>query len=139
MFVFMKGRINLSDVVIVDAIRTTSGKRKGAFSDTHPIDIFTLILKHHVQRCDLDLSLVEEFVTGCVSITDEQGEIIGRLAVLAAGFPVVVPAFSLNRMCGTSQQAIHSASQAILAGDMDITIACGVENITRVPMGSDMG
>src|SRR5699024_11730922 len=62
-----------------------------------------------------------------------------RLAVLAAGFPVEVPAFSLNRMCGSSQQAIHSASQAILAGDMDITIACGVENMTRVPMGRDMG
>src|SRR5699024_10026432 len=64
---------------------------------------------------------------------------IGRLAVLAAGFPVEVPAFSLNRMCGSSQEALHSASQEILAGDADITIACGVENMTRVPMGSDMG
>lgn len=135
----MKGRINLSDVVIVDAIRTATGKRKGAFSDTHPVDILTPVLKALVERSDLDPALVEDVVTGCVSMTDEQGGNIGRLAVLAAGFPVEVPAFSLNRMCGSSQQAIHSASQAILAGDMDITIACGVENMTRVPMGSDMG
>jgi len=139
MVVFMKGRINLSDVVIVDAIRTATGKRKGAFSDTHPVDILTPVLKALVERSDLDPALVEDVVTGCVSMTDEQGGNIGRLAVLAAGFPVEVPAFSLNRMCGSSQQAIHSASQAILAGDMDITIACGVENMTRVPMGSDMG
>lgn len=139
MDVFMKGRINLSDVVIVDAIRTATGKRKGAFSDTHPVDILTPVLKALVERSDLDPALVEDVVTGCVSMTDEQGGNIGRLAVLAAGFPVEVPAFSLNRMCGSSQQAIHSASQAILAGDMDITIACGVENMTRVPMGSDMG
>lgn len=139
MVVFMKGRINLSDVVIVDAIRTATGKRKGAFSDTHPVDILTPVLKALVERSDLDPALVEDVVTGCVSMTDEQGGNIGRLAVLAAGFPVEVPAFSLNRMCGSSQQAIHSASQAILAGDMDIMIACGVENMTRVPMGSDMG
>ncbi|HLR23424.1 MAG TPA: thiolase family protein [Pseudogracilibacillus sp.] len=129
----------MSDVVIVDAIRTATGKRKGAFSDTHPVDILTPVLKALVERSDLDPALVEDVVTGCVSMTDEQGGNIGRLAVLAAGFPVEVPAFSLNRMCGSSQQAIHSASQAILAGDMDITIACGVENMTRVPMGSDMG
>src|SRR5690625_600797 len=139
MVFFMKGRINLSDVVIVDAIRTATGKRKGAFSDTHPVDILTPVLKALVERSDLDPALVEDVVTGCVSMTDEQGGNIGRLAVLAAGFPVEVPAFSLNRMCGSSQQAIHSASQAILAGDMDIMIACGVENMTRVPMGSDMG
>src|SRR5699024_403472 len=105
----------------------------------HHDDILTPVLKALVERSDLDPALVEDVVTGCVSMTDEQGGNIGRLAVLAAGFPVEVPAFSLNRMCGSSQQAIHSASQAILAGDMDITIACGVENMTRVPMGSDMG
>src|SRR5699024_3138434 len=82
---------------------------------------------------------IEDVVTGCVSMTDEQGGNIGRMAVLAAGYPVEVPAFSLNRMCGSSQEAIHQASQEILAGDADIAIACGVENMSRVPMGSDMG
>lgn len=129
----------MSDVVIVDALRTATGKRKGAFSETHPVDILTPVLKALVDRNDVDPTLVEDVVTGCVTMTDEQGGNIGRLAVLAAGFPVEVPGFSLNRMCGSSQQSLHSASQAILAGDMDVAIACGVENMTRVPMGSDMG
>lgn len=129
----------MSDVVIVDALRTATAKRKGAFSDTHPVDILTPVLKALVDRNDVDPGLVEDVVTGCVTMTDEQGGNIGRLAVLAAGFPVEVPGFSLNRMCGSSQQSLHSASQAILAGDMDVAIACGVENMTRVPMGSDMG
>src|SRR5699024_7524603 len=129
----------MSDVVIVDALRTATGKRKGAFSDTHPVDILTPVLKALVERNDISPERVEDVVTGCVSITDEQGGNIGRLAVLAAGFPVEVPGFSLNRMCGSSQQSLHSASQAILAGDMDVAIACSVENMTRVPMGSDMG
>lgn len=129
----------MSDVVIVDALRTATGKRKGAFSETHPVDILTPVLKALVDRNDVSSELVEDVVTGCVSMTDEQGGNIGRLAVLAAGFPVEVPGFSLNRMCGSSQQSLHSASQAILAGDMDVAIACGVENMTRVPMGSDMG
>src|SRR5699024_5964913 len=126
-------------VVIVDAIRTATGKRDGAFSSMHPVDMLSPILKALVERNDLEPDAVEDVVTGCVSMTDEQGGNIGRMAVLAAGFPVEVPAFSLTRMCGSSQQAIHSAAQAILAGDVDIAIACGVENMTRVPMGSDMG
>src|SRR5699024_3326675 len=97
MVVFMKGRINMCDDVIVDIIRTATGKRIGAFSDTHPVDIITPVLKALVERSDLDPALVEDVVTGCVSMTDEQGGNIGRLAVLAAGFPVEVPAFSLNR------------------------------------------
>lgn len=129
----------MSDVVIVDALRTATGKRKGAFSDTHPVDILTPVLKALVERNDISPERVEDVVTGCVSMTDEQGGNISRLAVLAAGFPVEVPGFSLNRMCGSSQQSLHSASQAILAGDMYVAIACGVENMTRVPMGSDMG
>src|SRR5699024_11019413 len=119
MVVFMKGRINLSDVVIVDEIRTATVKRKVALSDTHHVDILTLVLISLVERSDLNSALLIHVVTSCVTMTDEQGGNIGRLAVLAAGFPVEVPAFSLNRMCGSSQQAIHSASQAILAGDMD--------------------
>lgn len=125
--------------VIVDAIRTAMGRKKGAFADIHPVDMLTPVLQALVSRNNISKEAVEDVVTGCVTMTDEQGGNIGRMAVLAAGFPAEVPAYSLNRMCGSSQQAIHSAAQAILAGDMDIAIACGVENMTRVPMGSDMG
>lgn len=129
----------MREVVIVDAVRTAVGRRKGTFSKTHPVDILVPVLKQLVERNGIEAGDVEDVVTGCVTMTGEQGGNIGRQAVLAAGFPVEVPSFSLNRMCGSSQQAIHNAAQAILAGDHDIAIACGVENMTRVKMGSDMG
>ncbi|MED0654319.1 thiolase family protein [Anoxybacillus geothermalis] len=129
----------MREVVIVDAVRTAIGKKKGALSNVHPVDLLVPVLRALVDRNGLDASLVEDVIVGCVTMTGEQGGNIGRQAVLAAGFPVGVPAFSLNRMCGSSQQAIHSAAQAILAGDIDIAIAAGVESMTRVPMGSDMG
>lgn len=129
----------MREVVIVDAVRTAVGRRKGTFSKTHPVDILVPVLKQLVERNGIEAGDVEDVVTGCVTMTGEQGGNIGRQAVLAAGFPVEVPSFSLNRMCGSSQQAIHNAAQAILAGDNDIAIACGVENMTRVQMGSDMG
>ncbi|AMX82608.1 acetyl-CoA acetyltransferase [Geobacillus subterraneus] len=129
----------MREVVIVDAVRTAIGKKKGALANVHPVDLLVPVLRALVDRNGLDAGLVEDIVVGCVTMTGEQGGNIGRQAALAAGFPVEVPAFSLNRMCGSSQQAIHSAAQAILAGDMDIAIAAGVESMTRVPMGSDMG
>ncbi|SET60316.1 acetyl-CoA acetyltransferases [Salinibacillus kushneri] len=129
----------MREAVIVDAIRTATGRKNGSLSSTHPVDLLTPVLKELVNRNGVNGEEVEDVVTGCVTMTDEQGGNIGRMAVLAAGLPVEVPSFSLNRMCGSSQQAIHNASQAILAGDADITIACGVENMSRVPMGSDMG
>lgn len=129
----------MREVVIVDAVRTAVGRRKGAFSKTHPVDILVPVLQQLVERNGIEAGDVEDVVTGCVTMTGEQGGNIGRQAVLAAGFPVEVPSFSLNRMCGSSQQAIHNAAQAILAGDHDIAIACGVENMTRVQMGADMG
>lgn len=129
----------MREVVIVDAVRTAVGRRKGSFSKTHPVDILVPVLKQLVERNGIEPGDVEDVVTGCVTMTGEQGGNIGRQAVLAAGFPVEVPSFSLNRMCGSSQQAIHNAAQAILAGDHEIAIACGVENMTRVQMGSDMG
>lgn len=129
----------MAEAVIVDALRTAVGRKKGTLAKTHPVDILVPILQQLTERNGVDPGFVEDVVTGCVTMTDEQGGNIGRMAVLAAGFPVEVPAFSLNRMCGSSQQAIHNAAQSILAGDMDITIACGVENMSRVPMGSDMG
>ncbi len=129
----------MAEVVIIDAVRTAVGRRKGSFSKTHPVDILVPVLQQLVERNGIEAGDVEDVVTGCVTMTGEQGGNIGRQAVLAAGFPVEVPSFSLNRMCGSSQQAIHNAAQAILAGDHDIAIACGVENMTRAQMGSDMG
>jgi acetyl-CoA acyltransferase len=129
----------MPEVVIVDAVRTAIGRRKGSLSNMHPVDLLVPVLQALVQRNGIEAGSVEDVVVGCVTMTGEQGGNIGRQAVLAAGFPVEVPSFSLNRMCGSSQQAIHTAAQAILAGDIDIAIACGVESMTRVPMGSDMG
>ncbi|WP_062309799.1 thiolase family protein [Alicyclobacillus sendaiensis] len=127
------------EVVIVDAIRTPIGRKNGSLSSVHPVDLLAPLLKALVDRNELDPMEIEDVVTGCVTMTGEQGGNIGRMAVLAAGLPVEVPSFSLNRMCGSSQQAIHNAAQAILAGDMDVVIACGVESMSRVPMGTDLG
>lgn len=129
----------MGHVVIVDAIRTAIGKKNGSLSNVHPVDMLVPVLKGLAERNNVDPSLIDDVACGCVTMTGEQGGNIGRMAVLAAGFPVEVPAYSMNRMCGSSQQAIHNASQAILAGDADIVIACGVENMSRVPMGSDLG
>lgn len=129
----------MNEVVIVDAIRTAIGKKDGAFSQTHPVDLLVPILQKLVERNNVSEGDIEDVVTGCATMTDEQGGNIGRLATLAAGFPVEVPAYSINRLCGSSQQAIHNACQAILANDANIVIACGVENMSRVSMGSDIG
>lgn len=129
----------MTDVVIIDAIRTAVGKKDGGLKHTHPVDLLVPILQQLVERNEIASHTIEDVITGCATMTGDQGVNIGRLAVLAAGFPVEVPAFSLNRLCGSSQQAIHNGAQAIAAGDMDIVIACGVENMSRVPMGSDMG
>ncbi len=129
----------MTDVVIVDAIRTAIGKRNGALKNVHPVDLLVPILQQLVERNGIDSKDIDDVVTGCATMTGDQGVNIGRLAVLAAGFPVEVPAVSLNRLCGSSQQAIHQAAQVVLAGDMDIVIACGVESMSRVAMGSDIG
>ncbi|MDQ0190249.1 thiolase family protein [Alicyclobacillus cycloheptanicus] len=129
----------MPEAVIVDAVRTATGRRNGTLAKTHPVDLLVPVLQAVVERNGVDPASVEDVVTGCVTMTGEQGGNIGRQAVLAAGFPVEVPACSLNRMCGSSQQAVHLAAQAILAGDMDITIACGVESMSRVPMATDLG
>lgn len=129
----------MNEVVIVDAIRTAIGKKDGAFSQTHPVNLLAPILQQLVDRNNVSEGDIEDVVTGCATMTDEQGGNIGRLATLAAGFPVEVPAYSINRLCGSSQQAIHNACQAILANDANIVIACGVENMSRVSMGSDIG
>jgi acetyl-CoA acetyltransferase family protein len=129
----------MSEPVIIDAIRTPFARRGGAFRDTRPDSLLAHTLRGLVQRTRCDSQEIEDVVIGAVTQAGEQGANIGRLAVLLAGFPVRVPAVTLNRMCGSSQQAVHFAAQAVAAGDMDFVIAGGVESMTRVPMFSDIG
>jgi acetyl-CoA acetyltransferase family protein len=124
--------------VIVDAIRTPTGRAKpgGAFVDLHPTELLAQLLSGLVERNGIDPGSVDDVITGCVSQVSEQSNTPGRVAWLAAGFPDHVPATTIDRKCGSSQQAVHFAAQAIMAGTCDIVIACGIESMSRVPMGS---
>ncbi|GAB4522782.1 MAG: thiolase family protein [Anaerolineales bacterium] len=128
------------EVYIISAVRTPIGvgkPGKGALSGIPPVALAAHVLQEAVQRAGIAPKKVEDVVWGCVSPIGEQGGNLGRLVILKAGFPVEVPGVTLNRMCGSSQQAVHFAAQAILAGDMDIVIAGGTEVMSRVPIGSD--
>src|SRR5438270_11594401 len=122
--------------VIVDAIRTPIAKRNGKLSDWHPVDLAAEPLRALVERNDLDPALVEDVIMGCLTQTGEQALNVGRNASLAAGFPESVPGTTVDRQCGSSQQAVHFAAQGVMAGSYDVVVACGVESMTRVPMGS---
>src|SRR5712692_7633174 len=124
--------------VIVDAVRTAGGKRNGRLSGWHPADLAAETLKALVERNNLDPALIDDVVMGCVMQVGAQAVNIGRNAVLAAGFPESVPATSIDRQCGSSQQAAHFAAQGVMAGAYDIVIAAGVENMSRVPMGASV-
>lgn len=126
-----------NDVFIVEALRTPVGRRDGMLRDVHPVDLLAHVLRSLPARTGVAASSIEDVAIGCVTQIGEQGGNVARIAVLQAGFPIEVPAFSLNRMCGSSQQAIHSIAQAIAAGDIDLGIAAGVESMTRVTLGSD--
>lgn len=127
----------MREVVIVEAVRTPVGKRNGVFRDVHPVHLAAVVLDEVVNRAGIAKHLVEDIVIGCVTPIGEQGYNIGRLAALEAGFPIEVPAVQINRMCGSGQQALHFAAQEIRSGDMEITIAAGVESMTKVPILSD--
>ena len=129
----------MKEAVILEAVRTPYGRRGGAYRETRPDALLALALTGLLERAGLDAGKVEDVITGTVTQTGEQGANIGRLAALLAGFPAEVPALSLNRMCGSGQQAVHFASQGVDAGDLDYAIGCGVESMTRVPMFSDIG
>jgi acetyl-CoA acetyltransferase family protein len=122
--------------VIVDAVRTPMGRRNGALKDWHPVDLLAHVLRSLVERNDLDPALVDDVIAGCVSQTGEQALNVARNAALAAGFPDTVPGTTVDRQCGSSQQALHFAAQGVMAGAYDVVIAAGVESMTRVPMGS---
>jgi acetyl-CoA acyltransferase len=124
--------------VIVDAIRTPLGRRNGKLKDVHPVDLAAHTLRAIVERNDLDPALVEDVIMGCVMQVGEQGLNVGRNAALAAGFPETTVGTTIDRQCGSSQQAAHFAAQGVIAGAYDVVIAAGVENMTRVPMGASM-
>jgi acetyl-CoA acyltransferase len=128
----------MNDAVIVDVVRTASGKGKpgGALSRVHPADLLATVLRALLDRNDIDPAAIDDVITGCVSQSGEQALNIGRTALLAAGIPESVPAVTVDRQCGSSQQAAHFAAQGVLAGAYDIVVACGVESMSRVPMFS---
>lgn len=126
----------MREVVIVEAVRTPVGKRKGVLSSVRPDELAAKVLKELVNRAGISPGIVEDVILGCVAQVEEQGLNIARSAVLMADFPIHVPGTTIDRQCGSSQQAIHFAAQAILSGDMDVVIAGGVESMTRVPMGA---
>ena len=128
----------MATAVIVDAVRTAGGKRNGKLSGWHPADLAGEVLKSLVERNDLDPALIDDVIMGCVMQVGNQGLNIGRNAVLAAGFPESVPATSVDRQCGSSQQAAHFAAQGVIAGAYDIAVAAGVEVMTTTPMGASM-
>ena len=127
-----------NEAVIVDAIRTPMGRGKpgGSLSELHATDVLKPVLTALIERNRLDPGTVDDIIAGCVSQAGEQSAGVGRFAWLAAGYPDHVPSTTIDRKCGSSQQAVHFAAQGVMAGAYDIVIACGVESMSRVPMGS---
>ncbi len=126
----------MPEAVIVDAVRTPMGKRNGSLSGFHPADLAGEVLKALAERNDLDPMLVEDVIMGCVMQVGAQAGNVGRNAVLAAGWPEEVPATTVDRQCGSSQQSAHFAAQGVMAGAYDVVVAAGVEVMSMVPMGS---
>jgi acetyl-CoA acyltransferase len=124
------------EAVIVEALRTPLGKRNGKLSGWHPVDLLAEVLNETVARAGIDAAVVDDVICGCVSQVGEQSLNVGRNAWLAAGLPEEVPATTVDRQCGSSQQSAHFAAQGVIAGAYDVAIACGVESMSRVPMGS---
>ncbi len=130
----------MSDAVIIDAVRTPIGKGKpgGALSSVHPVDLFAHTLRSLVERTGVDPHTIDDVIGGCVDQVGDQALNTTRWAVLSAGLPESIPATTVDRQCGSSQQAVHFAAQGILAGAYDVVIAGGVESMGRVPMGSNV-
>ena len=128
----------MPSAVIVDAVRTPLGRRNGKLKDWHPVDLAAHTLEALVARNDLDPEIVDDVIMGCVSQVGDQAVNVGRNAALAAGFPESVPGTSIDRQCGSSQQAAHFAAQGVMAGAYDVVVAAGAESMTRTPMGSSL-
>jgi acetyl-CoA acyltransferase len=126
----------MRDAVIVEAVRTPVGKRGGGLADVHPVDLSALVLTQLARRTGLDPADVDDVIWGCVSQIGDQSSNIGRFAALAAGWPETIPGTTINRACGSSQQAVDFAAHAVMSGAMDIVVAGGVESMSRVPLGA---
>ena len=126
----------MRDVVVVEAVRTAVGKRNGGLSGVHPADLSAIVLNALVERAGVDPQIVDDVVWGCVSAVGDQSGNIGRYSVLAAGWPESIPGTTVNRACGSSQQALDFAAQAVMSGQQDVVVAGGVEVMSRVPLGS---
>ena len=126
----------MSEAYIVEALRTAGGRRNGALAGWHPADLAGEVLSAVVERAGIDPAAIEDVIMGCVSQVAEQSFHVGRNAVMASKLPDCVPAVTIDRQCGSSQQAVHFAAQAVMSGTQDVVIAAGVESMTRVPMGT---
>src|SRR5947209_11431727 len=129
----------MRDAVIVDAVRTPVGRRNGACKDVHPVDLSAHILNSLVERTGIDPVVVDDVVWGCVMQVGEQAVNVARNAVLGAGWPESVPGTTVDRQCGSSQQAVHFAAAGVISGQYDVAVAGGVAVLTRVAMGSSIG
>jgi len=129
----------MRDAFIIDAVRTPRARRKGKFSSIHPADLLTYPLNELERRHKLPLEQVEDVIVGCVTQTGEQGWCVARQSVLAAGWPISVPATTVNRLCGSGQQATNFAASSIMSGTAGLMISGGLEHMTRAPMFSDIG
>ncbi|MGS1018039.1 acetyl-CoA C-acetyltransferase [Allosphingosinicella humi] len=127
----------MAEAYIVEALRTPGGRRKGALADVHPADLGAVVLDALVGRTGIDPAAIEDVILGCVSQAGEQAFAFARNVVLASSLPDSVPAVTIDRQCGSSQQALHFAAQAVMSGTQDVVVAAGVESMTRVPMGSN--
>src|SRR6201999_1947705 len=126
----------MSDAVIVAAVRSAIGRKKGALANTRADDLLARILQEVPRRAGIDPAQIEDVVAGCVTQIGEQGFNLARTAALMAGYPIETTGTTVNRQCGSSQQAFHFAAQAVMSGALDVVAACGVESMTRIPMGS---
>ncbi len=129
----------MRDAVIVEAVRTPVGKRRGSLAGVHPVDLSAHVLRAMADRSGIDPAVVDDVVWGCVSQVGEQAINVARNAVLAAGWPESVPGTTIDRQCGSSQQSLHFAAAAVVSGQCDVVVAGGVEVMSRVPMGSSVG
>ncbi len=128
----------MGDALVVGAVRSAVGRRGGALAGRHPADLLGEVLAALAGRADIDPAEIDDVIVGCVDQVGEQGVNVGRSAVLAAGFPDTVPATTIDRQCGSSQQAAHFAAQGVMAGAYDLVVAAGVESMTRVPMWANV-
>ncbi|MDO3646895.1 thiolase family protein [Nocardia mangyaensis] len=126
----------MREVVVVEAVRTPWGKRNGGLSGTHPADLSAVVLTALIERTGIDPAVIDDVIWGCVSQVGDQSSNIGRYAVLAAGWPESIPGTTVNRACGSSQQAVDFAVQAVMSGQQDVVVAGGVEVMSRVPLGA---